>query len=223
MTALKEYARLESMGVWHQSPATQRRDVVIRFGDSTLVITDKNDRPLTHWSLAAIERVNPGEEPAVFAPGVNDPETLEIDEATKVEAIEKVRTLIARRRPQPGRLRLWLLGFSVAAVLALLVLWMPGALLRHTVSVLPDATRDEIGTDLLTAITRISGQPCTSPLGSTALAALTERILGADGGEILVLPAGVRGARHLPGGIILVNRSVVEDHETPDIVAIMCG
>ncbi len=219
MTALKEYARLESMGVWQESPATQRRDVAVRFGDNSLVITDRNDRALTHWSLAAIERINPGETPAIFAPGANDPETLEIDEETMVDAIEKVRTLIARRRPQPGRLRLWLMAGSIAAVLALAIFWMPGALRRHTVSVLPDATRDAVGTDLLTAITRISGQPCFTPRGSAALSALSARLLGEDGGEVLVVPDGIRAATHLPGGIILVNRGLVEDYETPDVVA----
>lgn len=218
MTALKEYARLESMGVWQETPDAQRRDVAVRFGDSTLIITDKNDRPLTHWSLAAVMRVNPGGTPATFSPGENDPETLEVDEPMMVEAIEKVRTLISRRRPQPGRLRIWLLIASVLAVLALAIFWMPGALRRHTVSVLPDATRDQIGTDLLTAITRVSGQPCFTPRGSAALSALSERLLGNDG-EILIVPDAVNGVVHLPGGIYLVNRSVVEDHETPDVVA----
>lgn len=218
MTALKEYARLDSIGVWHENPATQRRNVVVRFGDSTLVISDRNEKALAHWSLAAVERMNPGETPAIFAPGLNDPETLEIDDETMIAAIEKVRTLIARRRPQPGRLRLWLLGLSVVAVLGLLVFWMPGALLRHTVSVLPDATRSEVGTNLLTAMTRISGQPCFSERGSAALTQLSTRVLGPDGGEILVVPSTVRDAVHLPGGLVLLNKSVVEDYETPDVV-----
>lgn len=219
MTALKEYARLESMGVWQESPASQRRDVAVRFGESSLVITDKSDSPLTHWSLAAIQRINPGETPAVFAPGENDPETLEISDETMVEAIERVRTLIKRRRPQPGRLRLWLLAGSIVMVLAMAIFWMPGALRRHTVSVLPDVTRAEIGTDLLTEITRIAGQPCISPRGSVALSTLSSRLLGESQGEILIVPTAVKNVVHLPGGIFLVNRGVVEDHETPDVAA----
>lgn len=219
MTALKEYARLESIGVWQENSAVQRRDVVVSFGDSTLVISDKNNVALTHWSLAAIERVNPGETPAIFSPGDNDPETLEIAEDTMVEAVERVRTLIARRRAKPGRLRMWLLGASILGVLALVFLWVPGALLRHTVSVLPDVTRSEIGTGLLTSVTRISGQPCTSARGSQALNQLSNRLLGADGGGVLVLPAAIQGALHLPGDIILLSKDVIEDYETPEVAA----
>ena len=219
MTALKEYARLESEGVWRESPDAQRRDVILFFGDSTLVIADKTEKALAHWSLAAVGRANPGELPAIFSPGPDATETLEIDDPLMVEAIEKVGTLIARRRPQPGRLRVWLLSGSLALVLALGIFWMPGALLRHTVSVLPPATRSAIGTELLTEITRISGAPCTSERGAAALSRLSTRLLGDGGGEIIVVPEGVRAAVHLPGGLILINRALVEDYETPDVVA----
>lgn len=219
MTALKEYARLESMGVWRESPATQRRDVVVSFGESTLVISDRGDRPLAHWSLAAVDRANPGKMPAVYRPGLDAAESLEIDDETMVAAIEKVRALIARRRPQRGRLRLWLVGTVLAALGALLVFWVPGALLGYTVSVLPPAARQEIGASLLTSVMRISGLPCTSDRGAAALDALERRLLGPGGGRIIVLPGGVRSTAHLPGGAILVNRSLVEDHETPDVLA----
>ena len=176
MTALKQYARLESIGVWRDGPEARRRDVFVSFGDSSLVISDKADMPITHWSLAAVRRVNAGERPAVFSPGADATETLE-------------------------------------------VLWLPGALLRHTVSVLPPATRDAIGGALLAQITRISGPPCAAERGPEALALLEARLLGPGGGRILILPAGVRTTVHLPGGRILVGRDLVEDHETPDVVA----
>jgi len=219
MTALKRYARLESTGVWRDGPDAQRRDVTVAFGDSTLVVFDRADKPLTHWSLAAVRRVNPGQHPAVYSPGADAVETIEIDDPLMVEAIDTVRTLIARRRPQPGRLRIWLLALSIASVAALGAFWLPGALLRHTVSVLPPATRDDIGAALLAQITRISGQPCGSELGSAALRKLEARLLGTAGGTILVLPGGVRTTAHLPGGHILLAQSLVEDHETPDVVA----
>lgn len=219
MTALKQYARLESTGVWRDGPEAQRRDVFVSFGESSLVISDKADKPITHWSLAAVRRVNPGGRPAVYSPGADATETVEIDDETMVEAIDRVRVLIARRRPQPGRLRVWLMALSLLAVAAVAVLWLPEALLRHTVSVLPPATRDEIGGALLAQITRISGQPCAAERGPEALARLEARLLGPGGGRLLVLPAGVRTTAHLPGGRILVGRSLVEDHETPDVVA----
>ncbi len=219
MTALKEYARLESTGVWRESAEAQRRDVVVAFGDASLVITGRANAVLSHWSLAALHRLNPGKRPAVYTPGADAAETLEITDEEMVEAIEKVRSLIARRRPQRGRLRLWLLAGSFAVVAALLAFWLPPALRRHTVAVLPPATRDEIGADLLAAIVRVSGAPCSTERGDAALTRLRARLLGPAGGRIVVLPGGVRQTAHLPDGVILVNSGLVEDHETPDVVA----
>ena len=51
MTALKEYARLESTGLWRPDPEAQRREVAISFGDATLVIADSAGRrwPIGRW------------------------------------------------------------------------------------------------------------------------------------------------------------------------------
>lgn len=54
MTALKEYERLESGGLWRMTPQDQRRDVIVSFGDATLVISDSANRALSHWSLAVL-------------------------------------------------------------------------------------------------------------------------------------------------------------------------
>ena len=49
MTALSKYQRLEASAIWRDSISGQRRDVIVSLGDASLVITDKNERPLTHW------------------------------------------------------------------------------------------------------------------------------------------------------------------------------
>jgi len=105
MTALSKYQRLEASALWRDSISGQRRDVIVSLGDASLVITDKNERPLTHWSLAAVQRANPGAMPAVFHPDGDPDETLELGESETemVEAIEKLRQVIERRRPKPGR------------------------------------------------------------------------------------------------------------------------
>ena len=94
MTAVTQYQRLEASGLWRASAEDQRREVIVSIGDATLVISDMNDRALTHWSLAAVERHNPGETPAVYGPDGDQTETLELaaDEVEMIEAIEKLRT-----------------------------------------------------------------------------------------------------------------------------------
>ena len=220
MTALTEYQRLETTGVWRASPGDQRRDVIVSVGDATLMIYDMADRPLAHWSLPALERLNQGARPALYRPGPDSPEELEIADDIMVDAIETVRRAIARRRPRQGRLRFVLLGGGLAAVLGLMAFWLPDALVRHTATVVPDAKRAELGARLLAHIRRVAGAPCSTPLGRRALDRLYARLLGSERpGRIVVLPGGIAATAHLPGGLILMNRALVEDHEDPDAAA----
>jgi hypothetical protein len=73
MTALSEYQRLEAPGVWRPTPDAQRRDVIVALGEATLVLTDQKDTALAHWSLAAVERRNPGGCPRSSPPAMTRP------------------------------------------------------------------------------------------------------------------------------------------------------
>lgn len=85
MTALKQYERLESIGLWRDDPEAQRREVLVRFGEATLVLSDpRSEVALSHWSLPAVERRNPGVLPALYAPGDDALETLEIDDTDMI-------------------------------------------------------------------------------------------------------------------------------------------
>ncbi|MDE4175486.1 hypothetical protein PXK01_15090 [Phaeobacter sp. PT47_59] len=218
MTALREFQRLEAAALWRASPDSQRRDVIVSVGDATLTITDMNDRPLAHWSLAAVERANPGQFPAIFHPDGDPGETLEIseDEVTMLEAIDRVRAAIERRRPHPGRLRAASV-LGVTALLALLVfLWLPSALQNHAVSVVPDIKRKAIGQALLGRIERVTGQACMS----ADTAPILEKLALRTGVRRLVIfRSGLASSLHLPGGIVLLNRSFVEDYEDPAVAA----
>ncbi|MBU2983063.1 hypothetical protein KO498_14690 [Lentibacter algarum] len=222
MTALKEYDRIEATALWRAAPEAQRREVILSIGESTLTISDSNDTALAHWFLPAVERANPGKLPAVFFPDGNNGETLELaeDEAQMIAAIEKLRSAIDRGKPHPGRLR-WLVSLAVvAAVVALIAFWLPGAARDHAARVVPAVKRQEIGSALLARIIRVSGQPCTDASGVKALRRLGARLPSPKGSaKLVVLPAGVRDATHLPGGIILLNRALIEDYEQPDVAA----
>jgi hypothetical protein len=221
MTALHEYERLECTGLWRDGPEGQRREVIVSFGDATLVIAEaKSGRALTHWSLPAIVRLAGSSLPARFAPAPDADEELEIDDEAMVAAIAKVHRLIEARRPHPGRLRSILLGAGLAAVLGALVFWMPGALVRHTAASLPFTKRQEIGRMALADLTRLTGIPCAAAEGQEALARLHGRLLGPEtGGEIFVVPEGVDRSVALPGGIVVLSRSLVEAPDTPEVAA----
>jgi hypothetical protein len=219
MTVLEQYRRLEAPGVWREGPDAQRREVVVSLGEATLVISTLSETALTHWSLPAVERLNPGRSPAVYGPGADAEERLEIDDAEMIEAIEKVRAAIERARPHPGRLR-WLLSAAVGlGVLAAAVFWFPDALTRQTVSLLPEAKRIQLGDALLDEIGRLAGRPCDSPRARVALARLSTRVLGPPAPRVFLLPTLIPDTVALPGGLIVASATLAEDHETPEVLA----
>ena len=221
MTALKEYDRLEAAGLWRAAPDAQRRDVIVSLGDATLTISDLRGTALTHWSLAAIRRDGTGS-PVLFHPDGDRGETLELasDETVMIEGIDRLMRSIERRRPRPGYLRL-LGGLALGAALsAAAALWLPDALRSYAVRIVPEVKREEIGAALLTRMTRITGQPCLAGSARAPLQRLAERVLGPEGrNAVFVLRDGVRESAHLPGGIVLLDREVVEGHEDVDVPA----
>lgn len=222
MTALKKFDRIEAAGLWRERPDAQRVEVIVSVGDATLVITNMRDMALAHWSLPAVERANPGQVPAIFHPDGVPEETLELgeDAAEMIEAIETLRSAIARRRPRPGRLRLMATVSLFAAIGALGVFWLPEASLQHALKVVPQVKRAEIGNGLLKNIRRVAGAPCSAPQSVEALARLGARLPAPHGGgRLVVVRSGIEVSTHLPGGTVILGRALVEDYEEPDVVA----
>jgi hypothetical protein len=75
MTALKKYQKLESSGLWRDAADAQRREVVVAFGEASLILSDprppwktavRGDRrssDLRHFAVRA-----------VAAPGIDHPD-----------------------------------------------------------------------------------------------------------------------------------------------------
>jgi hypothetical protein len=211
MTALTTYQRLEGGGLWRDTPGAQRREVVVCFGDTSLVLKDpRSDVPLAHWSLPAILRENPGILPALYAPGADADESLELTDADMIAALDTVRRAVVQAQPRPGRLRLFILLGLAATVAAGAVFWLPGALRAHTASVVPATARADIGLAALDDLSRLTGGPCTNRPGQAVLAGLSERLFGPqDTPILLVMRDGVSRPMHLPGGFILLPQSVL--------------
>lgn len=221
MTALKKYLKLESPGLWRDAPQDQRRNVVVSFGEASLILSDpKTDQALSHWSLPAIERRNPADMPAVYAPGPDAAETLELDDADMIAALETVQAALATRRPRPGRLRGTMLVTSTVAVLGLIIFWLPGVLVAHTAAVVPAAKRAEIGELALRDVIRLTGTPCAHALGQKAMAELAERLFGPLNTPILLaLREGAVPALHLPGDVIVLSRGMFDAQNGPQAAA----
>jgi len=220
MTALTEYRRLECQALWRADAGAQLRDVVVTLGETTIVILDaRSAAALSHWSLPAIRRLNPGALPARFAPGEDSGEELEIADPDMVGALGKVDALIEARRPHPGRLRFAFLSGALALVVGAGLFWVPDAVITQTARALPEAGAQEIGAAILADVFRVTGSACAAPEGQVALDRLRARVDPQGRAVPVVLASGLAGARALPGGYILLGRGLFEDEASPETAA----
>lgn len=205
--------------MWHPSPDAQRRDVIISIGKATITLSTPNGKALTHWSLPAIQRLNGGGAPALYGPGGDAPDTLEVSDPEMIKAIERV---LAAIRKTPGAAswirRIAMLSLLVGFCIAM-VIWLPGAITAYTASLVPEAARASIGAAVLAKTERVAGVPCSTPAGERALARLSERLFPGGATQLSVMRSVLAETAHLPGGDILIGHRLVEDHETPDVLA----
>ncbi|MDS9467431.1 hypothetical protein RGQ15_07570 [Paracoccus sp. MBLB3053] len=219
MTALNKYQRLEAAGSWREAPEADLRDVIVSFGDATLIVTDlKSDTPLTHWSLPAVIRLNPGKMPARYAPGRNDGELLEIEDDLMISAIEKIHNVIEANRPPSRRLRNWIVVATIGAIAFAATIWVPPALMRHAADIAPPAQRSEIGRIVLAELEKAVGGACSRPAGDMVRHRLAARLIGPDA-DLAVLPTPLKGARRLPGPLTVIGNDVIAEGVEPEVTA----
>lgn len=220
MTALTEFERLEAQGSWRETPEARLREVIVSVGEATLTLSDpKSERPLSHWSLPAVIRLNPGKQPAVYSPNPDGPdETLEIDDPLMIEAIERVQRAIASRRAHPGRLRGGLTLLAALLMAAAAVVWLPDALTRHAARIAPPAQAHAIGKAVLADITRSTGAVCERSSGRAVLDWISPKLI-AEEAEIHVVPAPVNGARRLPGQVYVLGNDMLLTAPGPEAAA----
>lgn len=217
MTAFDNIDRLEGPGVWRPTPQAQRQNVYVSFGEATLTLTDSASRPLAHWSLPALHRVNPGQTPALYSPDPDSTETLELDDTTLIDAMDRIRRHTAKGRARPGRLRLLTFGAILTATVIAALWGLPQLVASYASRAAPDAVRDRIDRALITEISRFTGAPCTSTAGDAALHRLTSHV--APGTPATVLSGELAAPLRLPGGTLLLDRAMVELPDDPAVTA----
>ncbi|ADO43265.1 hypothetical protein [Ketogulonicigenium vulgare] len=210
MTALKQYSRLESFGLWRPALDAPARSVVVSFGNATLVLSDDSGRPLTHWSLPAIRALPRTDDATVsYSPDLTGDEQLTLDDALMIEALAKV--MAALDAPQKRRLplRLFVLGSLVTLAVAVMV-FLPILVRNQTLSVVPLAKRAEIGATILGHMQAESGTSCRDPFGVRALDQLRRNALGPNWrGQIVVLPGPPFAPAVLPGRTIVLSQQAI--------------
>ena len=219
MTALKGYDRLECTGLWRSGPAAQRREVVISFGEATIVLTDMQNRALAHWSLAAVDVQKHAGDKATLRPGADSEESLQIADRAMLEALLKVQKAIYRSRPHPGRLRLILAVSSVMITSVVSVLWGPQAVISYASKVLPEVKRIQLGDALALRIGQLAGPYCSSPEGSRTAEKLVARLNTPARLSLSVLPGQRSRPIALPGGKVVLFENMVTAYDDPAVTA----
>jgi len=218
-TAIDGLARLETAALWRPEAGAEKREVYVSIGEAELVVQDFDGTALSHWSLPALIRLNPGTSPALYAPSEGAGEELEIDETVMVAALDRVMDAVEMGRRRPGALRRLTVGLIAGFSLGLLILWLPGALRDHAENVMPAAQRADIGDRMLAELTTLTGPPCGSPTGDEALAILRDRLIPTSPVRFAVLRDLPQPALALPGGLVVVSDIVLVTQDDPAVAA----
>ena len=147
-------------------------------------------------------------------------ETLEIDDPDMILAIEKVQRALDAAAPKPGRLRVWIALGVTATIAAGAIFWLPGALMRQTLAVVPNAKRVEIGAIILAHVQTKTGAVCRDTTAQAAAGTLATRVFGAGTPlNIVVVPKLDQGALAMPGGLIILDAGLLQAADDPVAVA----
>ena len=219
MTALEGIERFETVALWREAADAQRREVYVAIGEAELVVEDKSGTALSHWSLPALELVNPGEMPARYVPAPGAGEELEIAEPEMVAALERLASAVAMGRRRPGALRRALIGLALGFVAGLVAIWLPGAMRDQAARVMPAPQRADIGQRMLTELTALTGPPCDAILGAEALDILEARLVPATDMRIAVLRDLPQPALALPGELFVLSDGILVTQDDPAVAA----
>ncbi len=220
MTALEKFIRLEALGLWRESPLAEPREVVVSFGNATLMLRDIKDFPLGHWSLLATRVVDRSETGALYSVDPDGAETLEINDFEMIHAIE---TVSSAQIPKQNRRRLlpkWVYILFVFGLVSATVWWGPNLLRRYAANSIPLSQSETIGQDVLAQLIAQQGPGCFGAAAMPALGRFMQRLFADDKTwRLQVMPLNGRPTASLPGGQLLVDSTLLATLNEPDELA----
>lgn len=218
MTALEKYVRLESLGVWREGPGLAPREVVVSFGNATLMLRNGADQPLGHWALAGIQPIGTDGAATIYAMTPEGDETLAIADPEMIAALGAVTRAApsARRGRRRGRPPLGLI--LMLALLTAGIVYGPDLPRDQASRMMPPEQAREYGDRMLLGILETKGKLCADPAGARALGRLGDVVAGDAPLRVLDLGGAPRVAI-LPGPTILIDRAALASARTPEELA----
>lgn len=230
MTALKRYDLLEAEGRYFDGKTAQPRDVVVKFGDASLMILDMQDMPITHWPLATLRDLGAAGPGLSLIPDFGSDERLSISDSDMIEAI---RTICPRLdEGEPVGERRWLrvaawAGLALGSVYLIIFHLLP-AISDQLAELIPPEAEAAMGEEMVDEFAKIlSGfeEPrfCSTPDGDRALQKMVARAEAVANPHlpltVQVLDHKMVNAFALPGGQIVLFRGLIDKAGSPEEVA----
>lgn len=232
MTALAKYAKLEATARYFDGESAAPREVVLSFGERTLVIMAMDGTAIAHWPLASLRALGQRSATGVqLVPQIDSDERLVLSDAEMLAAIGEVCPDLYRRPVDRGGMRrvaVWA-GSAVAAVTLIVFVLVP-MLAAQLAGMIPPKREQQLGDAVVGQLQSLlsltgDGKPeiCDHSAGLAALERLGARLnpnpelpypLRLD-----VIDHGLVNAVALPGGRILVFRGLIDAAAAPEEVA----
>ena len=230
MTALKQYQLLEAEGRYFDGQTAQPRDVIVKFGDASLMVLDLTDMPITHWPLATLRSLGAAGPGLSLIPDHGADERLTITDGEMIKAIRAVCPRLEKAEPVGGRRWTRVAAWATLAVgsIYVIIFHLLPALSDQLAELIPPEAEAAMGEQMVDEFASIlSGfeEPrfCSTPDGDRALQRMVAR---AEAVSNLHLPLTVRVLDHeminafaLPGGQIVIFRGLIEKADSPEEVA----
>ncbi len=229
MTALTKYELLEATGRYFDGESAEPRDVIVKFGDASLILMRSDDTPIAHWSLAGLRDLGAGAGALSLTPGEGSEERLVVEDRDLVAAIRAVAPSLDARpkadRPRWRRALLW----AVAALVAvwLILFEIAPALSDRLAALIPPEAEIAMGEEMEGQFARLvageNARFCEGGPGGRALAKLTARLERSAGAHlpisVVVLDHPMVNAFALPGGRIVLFDGLLRKADNPEAVA----
>ncbi len=214
MTALDKYIRLESLGLWKEAPDKPAIEVLVSFGNATLVLSNTEEIPFSHWSLMATRLVSKNAGVSVFSADDEGFETLEIDDPEMIKAINMVTRAFGRpeRKLNWG---LWISLFLLVLAITGMFRFAPSFLLEQSVNMTSRDGARQLGNQILDGMELES---CSQENADLALRKLENQIFP-DGGYRVEIMKNAPDGLVLPGGIILLSYDNLTLFQSPSQLA----
>lgn len=229
MTALSRYELLEAAGRYFDGQTANAREVVVRFGDASLILMTMDDMPITHWSLAGLRDRGAGSGTLSLTPDDESEERLVIDDDDMVAAIRAVCPALNEKPAVPRSRKRRVVFWTAAAISSvyLILFHIAPALSDKLATMIPPEAEAAMGEQMVEQFTELlsDGEPrfCVGDEGEAALKKLTARLTRAGNLHtpltVRVLDNPMVNAFALPGGQIVVFRGLLREVDGPEALA----